>query len=96
MYSGTDESNAKKIVASGAHEGIYLTTDPDFAMNYGDFIVIFLVPKDIKVSLSKEFDFTFDAELDTWGNHAIIVHNPEAVKVLGMGSADEVVGEHYF
>jgi hypothetical protein len=95
MYSGTDKTNAEKIVAVGAHEGIYLTTDPDFALNYGDHIVVFLVPKNIKVSPAKEFDFNFDAEMDTWGTHAIIIHNPEAVKAIKFDEAEAIVDEHY-
>lgn len=95
MYSGTDEANAKKIMSVGAHEGIYLTTDPDFAMNYGDHIVKFLVPKALKVSPAGEYGYEFDAEWDTWGKQAIIVHNPDAIKAVEFGEAETIVGKHY-
>jgi hypothetical protein len=96
MYSGTDKANAEKILERGAHEGIYLTTDPDFALNYGDYIVKFLVPKSLKVSPSNEYSFEFDAEWDTWGKHAIIAHNPEKIKAVSFDTADKMVSEHYY
>lgn len=97
MYSGTDESNAEKIIQYGAHEGIYLTTDPSFASQYGEVIVKFLVPKNIKVSPSKQHDENlYDAELDIWGTHSIIAHNPYVITAVSFDNAEKVIEVHYY
>jgi hypothetical protein len=96
MYSGTSFENAEKIINYGAHEGIYLTTDPDFASNYGEAIVVFQVPKTISVSPKDGYEFPFEAELDSWGTHSIILWQPFVAKVIGFDSADKVVEAHYY
>ena len=97
MYSGTSKENAKKIVKDGPHEGIYLTTDPSFAQEYGSHVVTFHVPKNIRTSAAGKYDPNkHDAEMDTWGNHAFILHNPSAVTAIKHGTATKAVSEHYY